>query len=356
MSQANIWLATCVTTSIEQLLDPSDPSRQWSGGVARPSRSGTCLIGESLPTADRLCCGCNFSPAILPTWPVFAKHRSSVRRELIKPSIDGVDLEQVHRFAFSQESEAPSDRRPRIRRTRRAAVALSALLLALRLVLLIIDTDGSSLVHPALYPSCGSASFEPPQSREGLCTVYEHSGIVVKNIVDRNSALRMPEYNARVLTWITTRTHVSNWREEPRRFPDGRGTLVSLEVEVGNPGTQALQYGPLIARAPVPSYRSHPPAELALPIAAGGPGEGLSVVAILNPRGAPGPSIFGQAPIAPHSSITGWISFVMSRSESELVGLPRSDLILSPVDENSHYVGIIRLWKDTEPDLPNGPA
>jgi hypothetical protein len=345
-----------VTTSIEQLLDPSDPSRQWSGGVARPSRSGTCLIGESLPTADRLCCGCNFSPAILPTWPVFAKHRSSVRRELIKPSIDGVDLEQVHRFAFSQESEAPSDRRPRIRRTRRAAVALSALLLALRLVLLIIDTDGSSLVHPALYPSCGSASFEPPQSREGLCTVYEHSGIVVKNIVDRNSALRMPEYNARVLTWITTRTHVSNWREEPRRFPDGRGTLVSLEVEVGNPGTQALQYGPLIARAPVPSYRSHPPAELALPIAAGGPGEGLSVVAILNPRGAPGPSIFGQAPIAPHSSITGWISFVMSRSESELVGLPRSDLILSPVDENSHYVGIIRLWKDTEPDLPNGPA
>jgi hypothetical protein len=37
---------------------------------------------------------------------------------------------------------------------------------------------------------------------------------------------------------------------------------------------------------------------------------------------------------------------VMSLSESELVGLPRSDLILSPVDENPNYVGIIRLSKD----------
>ncbi len=230
---------------------------------------------------------------------------------------------------------------------------LSALFLVLRLVLLIVDTDGSSLFHPAPYPSCGSASFEPPESREGLCTVYEHTGIVVKNIVDRNSTLRMPEYNARVLTWITTRTHVSNWRDEPRRFPNGRGTLVSLEVEIGNPGTQPLQYGPLIARSAVPSYRSHPPAELALPISAGAPGQGLSVVAILNPRKAPGPSIFGQAPIAPHSSITGWISFVMSLSESELVGRPRSDLILSPVDENSNHVGIIRLWKEAGPDFPN---
>jgi hypothetical protein len=221
---------------------------------------------------------------------------------------------------------------------------------------LIVDTDGSSLFHRAPYPSCGSASFEPPESREGLCTVYEHSGIVVKNIVDRNSTLRMPECNARVLTWITTGTHVSNWRDERRRFPNGRGTLVSLEVEIGNPGAQPLEYGPLIARSPVPSYRSHPPAELALPISAGSPGEGLSVVAILNPRGAPGPSIFGQAPILPHSSITGWISFVMSLSESELVGLPRSDLILSPVDENPNYVGIIRLWKDAGPDLPNAPA
>jgi hypothetical protein len=46
----------------------------------------------------------------------------------------------------------------------------------------------------------------------------------------------------------------------------------------------------------------------------------------------------------------------MSSSESELVGLPRSDLILSPVDENPNYVGIIRLWKDAGPDLPNAPA
>lgn len=234
-----------------------------------------------------------------------------------------------------------------MRRTGRAAIALSLLLLALRLVLVIVDTDGSSLFHPSPYPSCGSPAFEPPESREGLCTVYEHTGIVVKNIVDRWSTLHMPEFDARVLTWTTAGTRVPNWRDEPRRFPDGLGRLVSLEVEIGNPGAQPLQYGPLIARSPVPSYRSHPPAELALPIAAGSPGETLSVVAILNPRGAPGPSIFGQAPIPPHSKITGWISFVMSLSESELVGLPRSDLILSLVDENPNYVGIIRLGKGT---------
>jgi hypothetical protein len=33
----------------------------------------------------------------------------------------------------------------------------------------------------------------------------------------------------------------------------------------------------------------------------------------------------------------------MSLNESELVGLPRSDLMLSPVDGNPNYVGIIRL-------------
>jgi hypothetical protein len=262
----------------------------------------------------------------------------------------------VHKFAFSQEHGAPPQPRPRIRRTRRAAIAVSALLVALRLAVFVVGTDGVRVFHPQPYPSCGSASFEPPQSREGLCAVYEHSGIVVKNLVDRDSTLRMPEYDARVLTWVTTSTRVSNWRAEPQRFPNGRGRLVSLEVEIGNPGAQALQYGPLIARSPAPSYRSQPPAELALPISAGRPGEGLSVVAILNPRGAPGPSIFGQAPIPPHASITGWISFVMSLGESELVGLPRSDLRLSPVDENPNYVGIIRLWKDARSDTVEAPA
>jgi hypothetical protein len=224
-------------------------------------------------------------------------------------------------------------------------IALTLLVVAVRLALLISDTTGSSVFHPLPYPSCGTAAFEPPQSRQGLCTVYEHSGIVVKNIVDRNSTLHMPEYDARVITWTSVHTRVPNWRNEPKRFPEGHGVLVSLEVEVSNPGNEPLQYGPLVVRSSVPSYRHRPPAELALPIPAGSPDEGLSVVAILNPRGAPGQSIFGQAPILPHSSITGWISFVMSLSESELVGLPRSDLLLSPVDENPNYVGTIRLGK-----------
>jgi hypothetical protein len=204
--------------------------------------------------------------------------------------------------------------------------------------------------QPLPYPSCGSAAFEPPESREGLCTVREASGIRVKNIVDRNSILHMPEFDARVITWTSVPTRVTNWRDEPKRFPGGRGALVSLEVEISNPRIRPLLYGPLVVRSSVPSYRPHPPAELALPIPAG-PGEEFSAAALLNARGAPGASIFGQPPIPPRSSITGWISVVVAPSAARLVGMPRSALELSPVDGNPNYVGIIRLWKNAAPEL-----
>jgi hypothetical protein len=229
-------------------------------------------------------------------------------------------------------------------------IALTLLVVAVRLALLISDTTGSSVFHPLPYPSCGSASFEPPESREGLCAVREASGIRVKNIVDRNSTLHMPEYDAHVITWTSVRTRVPNWRAEPTRFPEGHGALVSLEVEISNPGDEPLQYGPPIARSSVPSYRPHPPAELALPIPAG-PGEELSAAALFNARGAPGPSLFGQPPIPPHSSITGWISVVVAPTAARLVGRPRSALELSPVDGNPNYVGIIRLWKNAGADV-----
>jgi hypothetical protein len=237
-----------------------------------------------------------------------------------------------------------------IRRRRPVAIALALLVVAVRLALLISDTGGSSVFHSLPYPWCGSAAFEPPESREGLCTVREASGIVVKNIVDRNSALHMPEFDARVITWTSVRTRVPNWRAEPKRFPEGHGALVSLEVEISNPGDQPLLYGPLIVRSSVPSYRPHPPAELALPIPAG-PGEDFSAAALFNARGAPGPSLFGQPPIPPHSSITGWISVVVAPDAASLVGMPRSALELSPVDGNPNYVGIIRLWKNAAPDV-----
>jgi hypothetical protein len=237
-----------------------------------------------------------------------------------------------------------------IRRRRPAAIALTSLVVAVRLALLISDTGGSSVFHPLPYPWCGSAAFEPPESREGLCTVHEAPGIVVKNIVDRNSTLHMPEYGARVITWTSVPTRVPNWRAEPKRFPEGHGALVSLEVEISNPGDRPLLYGPLIVRSSAPSYRPHPPAELALPIPAG-PGEGFSAAALFNARGAPGPSLFGQPPIPPRSSITGWISVVVAPNAASLVGMPRSALELSPVDGNPNYVGIIRLWKNAAPEV-----
>ena len=235
-------------------------------------------------------------------------------------------------------------------------VVLTLLVVAARLALVLSESGGSSIFHPLPHTYCGSRAFEPPESRQGVCALYEGSSIVVRNIVDRNSTLYMPEYDAHVITWMVTGTYVSNWRNEPARYPGGRGALVSLELEISNPGREPLQYGPLIARGPVPSYRAHAPAELTLPISAG-PGEHASFAALLNARGAPGPSLFGQPPIQPGSSLTGWISVVVPPSASRLVGMARSDLELRTVDENPNYVGIIRLWKYARPDnVPSNAA
>ncbi len=243
-----------------------------------------------------------------------------------------------------------------MRRGRRPVVLALALLLVAARLALVISERGTSVFHPLPYTSCGARAFEPPESQQGLCALYEGSRIVVRNIVDRNSTLHMPEYDARVITWKVTRTYVSNWRNESARYPEGRGALVSLKLEISNPGNAPLQYGPLIARGPVPSYRAHAPAELSLPIAAG-PGEQTSFAALLNARGAPGPSLFGQPPIQPGSSLTGWISVVVPPDASGLVGTERSGLELRPVDENPNYVGIIRLWKSSGGDTaPSGAA
>lgn len=224
---------------------------------------------------------------------------------------------------------------------------MTLVVVTLRLAFLIRDTGVSRLFHPSPYPSCGTVAFEPPTSQEGLCVVYEDSNLVVRNIVDRDSVLHMPEYDAHLITWTVARTRVPNWRKEPKLYPEGHGELVSLQLEISNPGNAPLQYGPLIAREPAPSYRPHPPAELMLPLPTE-PGQLASFAAIFNARGAPGLSLFGQPPIQPRSSITGWISAVVPLNASRLVGVLRSGLLLSPIDGNPNYVGIFRLWKNAE--------
>jgi hypothetical protein len=260
---------------------------------------------------------------------------------IFKCSTTSVDSESVHKFAFSREPV--EDRPSKIRRRRPAAIAATLLVLAVRLALPLSDARVSRLLHPPPYPSCGTAAFEPPISQEGLCVVYEDSNFIVRNIVDRNSTLHMPEYDAHLITWRVTRTRVPNWREEPKLYPHGHGELVSLELKISNPGDEPLQYGPLIARSATPSYHPQPPAELMLPLPAG-PGELPSFAAIFNARGAPGPSLFGQSPIQPRTSITGWISIVVPLNAGKLVGALHSGLQLSPSDGNPNYVGIFRLW------------
>ena len=200
------------------------------------------------------------------------------------------------------------------------------------------------IFHPLPDPACSTSGQEPPEAKEGICARYEEGRVVVYNVVDRAGVLHMPEYDARLVDERLTNTRVTNWRKHPDLYPGGRGTLLSFEVAITNPGTAPLQIGPLIDRSATPSYRPAPPAEALLPES---PGSRMTIgyPAIYNGRGAPYPSLFGQAPLLPGASLVGWITTVAPSNAAILSTQPRADLDFAPVNGNPDYVGQIRLWK-----------
>jgi hypothetical protein len=260
---------------------------------------------------------------------------------LLKQLPPRADAEGVHSFAFARASGV-RDQPPPVRRRRRRlfGAALTLVLIGARLFFVF---HLSAVFHPLPDPSCASG-VEPPEAREGICARYRGSGIVVFNVVDHDRVLHMPEYDARLLASRITPTRVNNWRLHPEAYPGGRGTLASFELEVSNPGTVPLQFGPLIVRSTAPSYLPDPPAELLLPMGRGS-AEGRAYPVIYNGRDAPGPSIFGQPPIQPHTSLVGWVTMVAPPDAAGLTAVPRADLDLLTTDRNPDYVGQIRLWK-----------
>jgi hypothetical protein len=259
----------------------------------------------------------------------------------VKPCDLDADLSDVQPSPASRASDVPA-KSPTSGR-RRAAIALSLLLIAVR-VGLFVSGHGGGVAQRLPDQSCASSGIEPPDAREGICARYQGGGIVVYNVVNRAGVLHMPEYDARLLDERLTNTRVSNWRKNPDLYPGRHGTLLSFEVAITNPGTAPLQIGPLVERSATPSYRAAAPAEALLPRSPGSP-QVIGYPALYSGRGAPYPSLFGQPPILPRTSLVGWITTVTPFNASTLMTQPRANLDFAPVDGNPDYVGQIRLWK-----------
>ncbi len=197
--------------------------------------------------------------------------------------------------------------------------------------------------------SCAAAGISTAEGREGICT--RGIGLLgprtVYNVVDRGHVLRMPEYQARLLGSRVTPTHVSNASEHEGLYPGGRGQLVSLLVMVTNTSARPLPFGAGVAYySPVPSYPAHPLIELALPSTTGSNSDrDTDYPAIVNGRGAPTPTVFRQPLIAPHESVTGWVTFVAPAWALSVLHARPADVDFSRANGDSHYVGQIRLWK-----------
>jgi hypothetical protein len=236
-------------------------------------------------------------------------------------------------------------RGPRLLARGRLTIALVILATLIRLGLLVSRLDsGTGVFHPLPDPQCEANGFTPPEAREGICARYEDGHVVIYNVVDRAHTLHMPEYDAHLLVERITHTRVTNWKENPDLYPEGRGRLVSLEVEILNTSSTPLQIGPLVIRSSTPSYHPNPPTEILLPRSH----ETTEVIGypdVYNGRGAPAPSLLGQPPIQPATRLVGWITVVAPWNAETLVAQPGADLDLSPVDGNPGYVGQIRLWK-----------
>jgi uncharacterized RDD family membrane protein YckC len=195
----------------------------------------------------------------------------------------------------------------------------------------------------AQHPACAEAGIGTPEGREGVCT--EISGpagaIAVHNVVDGAHALRMPEYEARLLDSQASPTHVTNSSENESIYPGGRGELVSLQIAITNTGSRPLQFGEASDRPAF--YPTHATVELALPrlIAP----TDLAYPAILNGRRAPTPSIFQAQPIVPGGRRVGWATFVAPPWALSVLHARPADVVFLRPGGGRSYFGEIRLWK-----------
>jgi hypothetical protein len=225
-------------------------------------------------------------------------------------------------------------------------------LLALILGAIVIGAASLALIvrplHRWLRDISVAGSCSRLQGREGKCERLSglFSSPTVYNVVDRSHVLQMPEYQAHLLSSTIAGTSVTR---RSSNYPKARGWLVSYEIEIVNTRAQPLMFGEAANNTSVERYPDHSRVELLFPqsheSSASGSDEDYALPELLNGNGPYHPSIGLPRLIAGHGTITAWATFIAPEWSRELLTARPADLDFRRIDNDSHYVGQIRLWK-----------
>lgn len=234
---------------------------------------------------------------------------------------------------------------------RRPVAWLAGVLCALLVLFLLV-----ALFRPAVqvrglqtgsrYPWCTAAGIDSAEGHEGTCVEGSFSSLTTVNVVDHARALKMPEYEARLVGMQIVPTRVRSAASNDDLYPNGAGQLVSYELSITNTGEQPLQFGVGTGYERRASYKPNPDVELALPESLN-PADNFVATypPLIEGHHAPVPSILQQPPIAPHETRTGWVSFVAPAWAQRVLSRPGADVELYKLDGDKRYRGSIRLWK-----------
>ena len=187
---------------------------------------------------------------------------------------------------------------------------------------------------PSSVPNCGADGVDA--GGEGICTSsnLDGNGEALLNVVDAGHTLHMPGYDLRLLATRVVSTRVTNPSVSPGDYPGGRGSLVSFKVAVTNTTSAPLDFDVKGKDTQLLTPHSTPTSAA------------LSTFEIVNPNSGPGIPIADESPIAPHATVTGWISFVAPRWTPSVLHARTSDLVVFPLgDTSGDYLGELRLWK-----------
>lgn len=271
-----------------------------------------------------------------------------VLREYPVPVATAGDSPRLHPWQLTLFDEDPRTQTLGRGARRQRAARIAAVVCALTLLLVLFGQvhvyvrSQRALGSPA-YPGCGEAGIDSAGGKEGTCVEGSPTSLTTVTVVDRARTLQTPEYRVRLLEAQNHPTRVSNASEHASYYPRGEGRLISYKLALTNTENHPLQFGPETRYTLRASYAPRPDVELALPELSG-----VLVTPyppIIDGRGAPGPSILQQPPIAPGQTRTGWVSFIASAWAESVITRPGADVDFYRVSGEPGYRGAIRLWK-----------
>jgi hypothetical protein len=189
-------------------------------------------------------------------------------------------------------------------------------------------------------PSCEAAGISAEVGNEGACVGpnMNDNGAAITIVADAGHTLAMPGYDLRLLAMQDVPIQVTNASADPTDYPDGRGWRVSFQLSVTNTGSRPLNFDVRGADT-----------QICLSYATRG-GESVCFFESLTPNTDPAVPLTDLNPIAPHTTVIGWINFVSASWTPSYLHQRGSDLIVDPVGNTSgDYVGELRLWKWANP-------